>query len=545
MNPYQHLPLGVKPLILICGRCYIRHMLAKISSGATVGLNAILVEVEVDIPDEGLPAFNIVGLPDKAVEESKERVRSAIKNTGYEFPGGRITVNLAPADLPKVGPAYDLPIALGILIGAGYIAPDISDSLFFGELSLDGSLRHTNGILPMAYLAKEKQFKRIFVPKINEQEAAVVPGVAVYPIESLLELVRFFSKTLEVLPSRKVNLKTLLTRGEAEFDFSEVIGQEHAKRALEIAAAGGHNVFMKGTPGSGKTMLARALPGILPTLTPDEALEVTKIYSITGNLPQGESIVTTRPFRSPHHTTSRIGLIGGGSNPMPGEISLAHRGVLFLDEFPEFPRHVLEALRQPTEDGVVTISRAKGSVSYPAQFTLVAASNPCPCGYFGDPKKPCKCLPGQISRYQKRISGPILDRIDIHIDVPSVETQKLVGKSPSTPVKANKSETSKEIQKRLQKARDIQTKRFKDKIASRWIKSNSEMTTKDVKNFCPLSTECRTILISAAAAMNLTARSYFKVIKVARTIADLAGEKELSTIHLAEALQYRPKDESY
>jgi len=326
-------------------------MLAKITSGATVGLTATVIEVEVDIPQEGLPSFAIVGLPDKAVEEARERVRSAIKNTGADFPSTRITVNLAPADLPKVGPAYDLPIALGILIASGQIAPDVGDALFFGELSLDGGLRHTNGILPMAYLAREKKFKRVFVPKVNEREAAIVPGIKVYSIESLLELIRFFSKTVELKPAKKVNLSTLLKTADAEFDFNEIIGQDHAKRAMEIASAGNHNVYMRGTPGSGKTMLARALPGILPTLTEEEALEVTKIYSITGNLPAGQAIVMARPFRSPHHTTSRIGLIGGGSNPSPGEISLAHRGVLFLDEFPEFPRHVLESLRQPMEDG--------------------------------------------------------------------------------------------------------------------------------------------------------------------------------------------------
>ena len=506
-------------------------MLAKVGSGATVGLSGELVDVEVDVADRGLPSFTVVGLPDKAVEESKDRVRSAIKNSGADFPTTRITVNLAPADLPKAGPCYDLPIALGILIASGQIEAELHKSMFVGELSLDGTLRHTNGVLPVAYLAKQKNLKRVFVPKIDSEEASVVDGIDIFPVNSLLELIRYFAKTTTIEKSPETRIEDLLLSADAEFDFSEIIGQESAKRALEIAAAGGHNVFMKGTPGSGKTMLARALPGILPNLTSEEALEVTKIYSITGNLREGDSLVISRPFRSPHHTTSRIGLIGGGATPSPGEVSLAHRGVLFLDEFPEFPRHVVESLRQPLEDGVVTISRARGSVTFPAQFMLIAASNPCPCGYYRDPKRICTCMPGAVQRYEKRISGPIMDRIDMHIEVPAVDVQKLVGKSST-------GESSQIIQKRVQNARNLQGLRFKDTK----MLCNSDMATRDVKKYCKLSPECSTLLTSAVSRLGISARGYFKIIKIARTIADLAGSPGILTNHLAEALQYRSSE---
>ncbi len=506
-------------------------MLAKITSGATVGLDGVPVTVEVDIATQSLPAFTVVGLPDKAVEESRERVRSALKNSGAFLPPHRITVNLAPADLPKEGPQYDVPIAVGILAASGQIPQLPKDHLFFGELSLDGTLCHTNGILSMALLAKEKGFTTVYIPAIDVTEAAIVGGITVYPVVSLPQLVRHLMGAELIEKAPYISFQSLDAQLGFSFDMADIHGQEFAKRAAEIAAAGNHNLFLSGVPGAGKTLLARTLPSILPDMTETEALEVTKLYSITGNLPAGVSIVVARPFRAPHHTTSRIGLIGGGSHPLPGEISLAHRGVLFLDEFPEFPRHVLEAIRQPLEDHTVTISRAKATITYPAQFLLVAAANPCPCGYYGDPVKRCHCMPGQIDRYQKRISGPILDRIDLHVGMTAVEVEKL------TEDGHEHGDSSEIIQKRVQRARDTQRRRF----VKTTIHSNAEMRTRDVKLFCPLSSECLVLLRQAVSKLGLSARSYYKVIKVARTIADLEGVESITPLHIAESLQYRPK----
>ncbi|HCM82609.1 MAG: Mg chelatase, subunit ChlI, magnesium chelatase family protein [Microgenomates group bacterium GW2011_GWC1_43_11] len=508
-------------------------MLAKIQSGVVVGLTTIGITVEVDIASQGLPNFTIVGLPDKAVEESRERVRAAIKNSGAEFPAKRITVNLAPADIPKAGPMYDLPIALGILIASEQFIPQKEkNALYLGELSLDGGVKHTNGVLPLTLFAKDEGISSVFVPAVDANEAAVIKGITVYPVHSLISLFHHMNGLSEITPIPHISFSQMNTSQHFEFDMSDIQGQEQVKRVLEIAAAGGHNLFMKGPPGAGKTLLARTLPSILPSLTEGEALEVTKIYSVTGNLPQGESIMKYRPFRSPHHTTSRIGLIGGSAHLSPGEISLAHRGVLFLDEFPEFPRHVLEALRQPMEDGIVTISRAAGAVTYPSKFMLVGAANPCPCGNYGSQTKQCTCLPGMVSRYRKRISGPLLDRIDLHVHVPAVQPEKLT-------MNSQKGESSESVRKRVQKARILQGKRFV-KIG---IPSNAEMSNKMVKEFCPLSDETTNFLRQAISQFSLSARGYYRMIKVGRTIADLTGEVDIATCHIAEALQYRPIEE--
>lgn len=503
-------------------------MLAKVLSGANVGLEPVLVEVEVDVVDAGLPRFSIVGLPDKAVEESRERVRTAIKNSGANFPKHKIIINLAPADLPKVGPAYDLPIALGILVASEEVDFDLSDSLLVGELSLDGSLRHTNGVLPLTLLAKNLSLKQIFLPAVDAKEASIVSEINIIPVKSLSRLVRHLHG-LKVIESHAHTPFSALLNNDRDsvFDFADIKGQEQAKRAAEIAAAGHHNMLLMGVPGAGKTMLARAMPSIMPELTEDEALEVTKIYSITGNLPRGKASITQRTFRSPHHTTSKIGLIGGGSQPGPGEISLAHRGVLFMDEFPEFPRGILESLRQPLEDGVVTISRAAGTLQFPAQFLLVAASNPCPCGYHGSQKRQCTCLPGVISRYSKRLSGPLLDRIDLHLQVSAVDIDKLTGDELA--------EASEVVRRRVQKARYQQWERFKETK----FKANGEMDSRAVKKFCPLDSESQQILRQAVNNLNLTARSYYRTIKVARTIADLAGTNDIMANQINEALLYR------
>ncbi len=509
-------------------------MLSKVFSAAIIGLDAVPVEVEVDIASQGLPSFTIVGLPDKAVEEAKERVRSAIRNSGADFPARRITVNLAPADLPKEGPSYDLPIALGILIASGQLQADVTTALFSGELSLDGRIRSINGALIQSLMARDKKLTKVFLPAENAQEAAIVEEVSIYPVDSLKSL--FFHLT-DQQPLEKVTpiiFEDIILNHLFDYDLKDIKGQQQAKRALEIAAAGSHNMLFKGPPGAGKTLLARTLASILPRLSFAEMIEVTKIYSIAGLL-EKDAVINQRPFRSPHHTISLVGLIGGGTHPRPGEITLAHRGVLFLDEFPEFPRYILESLRQPIEDNTVSISRSKGKTTFPAKCMLIASQNPCPCGYLGDKSHQCTCTPTQISRYKKKISGPLLDRIDIHLDIPAVKVEKL------TEQDTNHVENSEVVRKRVQKARDKQQKRYQGTT----LTSNAELTNKTIKIYCPLSDDCIALLRQAVTAMGLSGRAYYRIIKLSRTIADLADEEDIYPQHIAEALQYRPKGENY